>query len=339
LPFTLKDLQNAIPAHCFQPSALRSLYFFGKDVAIVLLLYFLAYKIDSTLFLPIFWFCQGLMFWALFVVGHDCGHGSFSSSPELNSVIGHLSHTPLLVPFYPWAYTHRLHHGSTGHQVKDEVYRAMKKANYTSLDWVTRLIRFEIFLIGFPFYLIYRDTSKSGNHYNPKSDMFVGAEKGKAFTSAIWIYSFIILLGVLTVWKGFTFVFVYWGVPWVLFVVWISLVTYLQHTDVRVPWYSSKEWTFLKGALSTIDRDFGPIVNYIHHNIETHVAHHLFSNIPHYYLLEATAAIKPILGQYYRKSNQGIIQGFISSYYFCRFVPDEGDVLYYNQGKGKRTLQ
>lgn len=59
----------------------------------------------------------------------------------------------------------------------------------------------------------------------------------------------------------------------------------------RVPWYRGEEWSYLRGGLSTIDRDFG-IFNKIHHDIGTHVVHHLFPQIPHYHLVEATEAAK-----------------------------------------------
>ena len=39
-----------------------------------------------------------------------------------------------------------------------------------------------------------------------------------------------------------------------------------------------QEWSYLRGGLTTLDRDFG-IFNKIHHNIETHVVHHLFSQV------------------------------------------------------------
>ena len=97
-PFTLKDIREAIPEHCFESSAGRSLSYFFLDIGIITGLYALAYSIHSWFFYPLFWLAQGTMFWALFVVGHDCGHGSFSKYQWLNNLIGHLSHTPILVP-------------------------------------------------------------------------------------------------------------------------------------------------------------------------------------------------------------------------------------------------
>jgi fatty acid desaturase len=47
----------------------------------------------------------------------------------------------------------------------------------------------------------------------------------------------------------------------------------------------AQEWSYLRGGLSTLDRDYG-IFNNIHHDIGTHVVHHLFPQIPHYKLIQ-----------------------------------------------------
>jgi len=49
-----------------------------------------------------------------------------------------------------------------------------------------------------------------------------------------------------------------------------------------------QEWSYLRGGLTTLDRDYG-IINNIHHDIGTHVIHHLFPQIPHYHLIEAVS--------------------------------------------------
>ena len=43
------------------------------------------------------------------------------------------------------------------------------------------------------------------------------------------------------------------------------------------------QWTWAKGALQTVDRPYGPLLNLLHHGIgSTHVCHHVDSRIPHY---------------------------------------------------------
>lgn len=64
----------------------------------------------------------------------------------------------------------------------------------------------------------------------------------------------------------------------------------------------AQEWSYLRGGLSTLDRDYG-IFNKIHHDIGTHVVHHLLPQIPHYNLQEATEAVKPVMGPYYRRGS------------------------------------
>ena len=46
---------------------------------------------------------------------------------------------------------------------------------------------------------------------------------------------------------------------------------------------------------------------FFHHIADTHVAHHLFSQMPHYHAEEATAALKPILGDYYLYDDRNVL--------------------------------
>jgi omega-3 fatty acid desaturase (delta-15 desaturase) len=97
-----------------------------------------------------------------------------------------------------------------------------------------------------------------------------------------------------------------------------------------VKYYRAGSWSFLLGGLSTVDRSFGRIIDHLHHDINTHVIHHLFfTSIPHYHLREATEALKPILGEHYRLDDTPIVEAFIRSVEGCHFVEDEGTVLKY----------
>ena len=49
----------------------------------------------------------------------------------------------------------------------------------------------------------------------------------------------------------------------------------------------------MRGAFLSIDRPYGKILNFLHHNIgSSHVVHHVCPTIPHYYAKKATSLIK-----------------------------------------------
>jgi omega-6 fatty acid desaturase (delta-12 desaturase) len=48
-----------------------------------------------------------------FVVGHDCGHRSFSKNKLVEDVVGTLMFMPLIFPFDPWRIKHNQHHAHT----------------------------------------------------------------------------------------------------------------------------------------------------------------------------------------------------------------------------------
>ncbi|CAM0874330.1 unnamed protein product [Alopecurus aequalis] len=336
-PFRIGDVRAAVPAHCWRKSPLRSLSYVARDVAAVAALAFVAWGLDSWAVWPLYWAAQGTLFWALFVLGHDCGHGSFSDSGTLNSVVGHLLHTFILVPYNGWRISHRTHHQNHGHIDKDESWHPITENVYKELEPSTKKLRFSLPypLLAFPVYLWYRSPGKNGSHFNPSSDLFSPKERRDVIISTTCWFTMIALLIAMACLFGPVPVLKLYSVPYVVFVMWLDLVTYLHHHGHQdLPWYRGEEWSYLRGGLTTVDRDYGWINN-IHHDIGTHVIHHLFPQIPHYHLVEATKAARPVLGRYYREPEKSgplpthLISILLRSLRVDHFVSDVGDVVFY----------
>lgn len=50
----------------------------------------------------------------LFIIQHDCGHGSFFSSGAISDLVGSLLGVITLTPYHYWKKTHALHHATSG---------------------------------------------------------------------------------------------------------------------------------------------------------------------------------------------------------------------------------
>jgi omega-3 fatty acid desaturase (delta-15 desaturase) len=347
-PFTLQDLRNAIPAHCFERSALRSFAFLALDVAVVAALAAGAAALSATTWAhwPLYWFAQGTMFWALFVVGHDAGHQSFSANRALNDFVGNVVHSTILVPYHGWRISHRTHHANHGHVENDESWHPVGESQYRALDVLARLGRLFMptALFAYPFYLWKGSRGANGSHYDPHGDLFSPAEAPLVRTSNAFQLAWLGVLAACTYAIGFPAMAALYFVPYAVFVVWLDVVTYLHHHGPsdpaeEVPWYRGEEWNYMRGGLSTIDRDFG-IFNKIHHDIGTHVVHHLFPQIPHYKLTEATAGAKAVMGPYYREPEPSpglfpthLFAPLVRSFSKDHFVDDEGDIVFYQKGE------
>eukprot|EP00270_Netrium_digitus_P017785 TRINITY_DN6629_c0_g1_i6.p1 TRINITY_DN6629_c0_g1~~TRINITY_DN6629_c0_g1_i6.p1 ORF type:complete len:439 (+),score=22.90 TRINITY_DN6629_c0_g1_i6:81-1397(+) len=340
-PFTLSDIRAAIPKHCWEKNSWKSMSYLLRDVLVVFGLAAAAAYLDSWLVWPLYWVVQGTMFWALFVIGHDCGHGSFSNNKKLNDLIGHLTHSSILVPYHGWRISHRTHHANHGHVENDESWHPMSKSLYENLDPWAKVGRLKMpwNLFAYPFYLWKRSPGKTGSHFDPECDLFVPNEKKDVVTSTTCWWAMLAVVAGLTLKLGFVAMFNLYIVPYWINVVWLDVVTYLHHHGfkVKVPWYRGEEWNYMRGGLSTIDRDYG-VFNNIHHDIGTHVVHHLFPQIPHYNLIEATEAVKPVLGQYYREPEKSngpfpfhLIEPLIKSFSQDHYVPDTGSVVFYER--------
>nr|QFR98376.1 FAD3-4 [Arachis hypogaea] len=337
-PFKIADIRAAIPRHCWVKNPWRSLSYVLRDLVLVATLLASAIHFNSWFFWPIYWPLQGTMFWALFVLGHDCGHGSFSNNAKLNSIVGHILHSSILVPYHGWRISHKTHHQNHGHVENDESWVPLPEKIYKSLDNVTKLMRFTVPfpIFAYPFYLWRRSPGKEGSHFNPYGKLFSPNERKDVMISTMcWVAMFSLLLFLSFIVTPLSILKLY-GIPYLIFIMWLDFVTYLHHHGYKqkLPWYRGKEWSYLRGGLTTVDRDYG-LVNNIHHDIGTHVIHHLFPQIPHYHLLEATEAAKPVLGKYYREPEKSgplpshLIKYLLQSIGQDHYVSDNGDIVYY----------
>jgi len=260
--------------------------------------------------------------------------------------VGNIVHSSILVPYHGWRISHRTHHANHGHVENDESWHPVSKSLYDSLDQQGREGRFKAPtpLFAFPFYLWSRSPGKQGSHYDPSCDLFAPSERKMIMTSNAFMLGMLGVIAAAT-WKlGFLAMLNLYWIPYIVNVVWLDAVTYLHHhgpsdTEERVPWYRGEEWSYLRGGLSTLDRDFG-IFNKIHHDIGTHVLHHLFERMPHYNLCKATEAVKPVMGDYYREPEKctnplglpfHLIPHLMRSFRNDHFVADEGDVVFYQR--------
>lgn len=141
--FTIKQIRDAIPAHCFDRSAARSLMVVGRDI-LFLAIVFIVFRILVTpenipskiirtaLWLIGYTVIQGCIATGLWVMAHECGHQAFSSSKMLNDTVGFVCHSMLLVPYFSWKISHSKHHKSTGHMDRDMVFVPKTRDEYAS---------------------------------------------------------------------------------------------------------------------------------------------------------------------------------------------------------------
>ncbi|GAA5843375.1 hypothetical protein JCM5353_008791 [Sporobolomyces roseus] len=138
--YTIKEVLGAIPAECFERSALISSAYVARDFAFVIALGYAASFIEPALGYKgetlngwagfaakwaawaAYWTVQGWVMTGIWILGHECGHQAFSTSKTINNTAGLFLHSFVLVPYHSWRISHAKHHAATGHMTRDEVF-------------------------------------------------------------------------------------------------------------------------------------------------------------------------------------------------------------------------
>ncbi|KAL5492880.1 FAD2 [Sanghuangporus weigelae] len=308
----------------------------------------------------LYWWFQGLSFAALWLLAHECGHGSFSPYPVLNDFVGFILHSLLGTPYYSWKYSHRQHHRYNGHLEKDEHYiprivdadqpahdsGGWEAVEDTPIFQVIKLAFQQIF--GFQSYLLLNISGQARypgwtSHFNPFCVLFRRSQRFAIILSDVGLLLNLAFLAgaARTPPLSTGAVMRLYGIPWILLNHWVAMIVSLHHTDVMLPRYRDGAYTFSRGALVTVDREFlgwqGKF--FLHCVAHYHIVHHFFPNMPFYHLEEATEYAKTVLGDDYISCDTPVFRALWENALRCRYVDAKGDIVFYKDKTGSARLR
>ncbi|KAF8512653.1 fatty acid desaturase-domain-containing protein [Hysterangium stoloniferum] len=309
-----------------------------------------------------YWWFQSLVFTGLWIIAHECGHQSFSPSQNLCNIVGYIFHTALWTPYFSWKYSHHLHHSHNASLEKDVIYvpqtrsemglppKTQSPIDYeehladTPLYSLLLLIRRQIF--GFPAHFLFNVGGQNKyppgtNHINRRQIMISIHPRNAVILSDIGIVIMICLVMYTSSVFGTLNVIKYYGVPALAVTHWIAMLTFLHHTDPKVPHFRERTWNYQRGAAATVDRAFlGWQGRFFLHDISHfHVAHHFFPRMPFYHAEEATKYLKEVLGEFYIRDDTPAFKALWNIYNSCIFVEDEDDIVFFKNKEGKAIHQ
>ncbi len=223
----------------------------------------------------------------LFMIQHDCGHGSFFRTRAINDWVGRVIGVVTLTPYDYWKRTHAAHHASSGNLDR----RGMGDINtitvreYLAMNWRGRLgyrfYRHPLVMFGLgPTYLFVLQ------HRAP-----LGLMRGAGWRP--WISTMATNAGIALAAAGLMWLI---GVgPFLLIHLPVAILAasigvwlfYVQHQFEETTWAREQAWTHAEAALyGSSHYDLPLTLRWLTANIGVHHVHHLNSRIPFYRLAE-----------------------------------------------------
>jgi omega-6 fatty acid desaturase (delta-12 desaturase) len=220
----------------------------------------------------------------LFMIQHDCGHGTFFAHRQANDWIGRLIGALTLTPYDFWRRTHALHHATAGN---------LDRRGFGDVDTLTvdeylarsflgrlkyRLYRHPVVMFGVgPVYLFLLQ------HRLPVGLMRNGWQP---WASTMLTNLAIALIVAVLTWLIGIKAFIVVHLPIMMLAATIGVwLFYVQHQFEYTMWERDGEWCLHDAALhGSSHYDLPALLRWFTANIGVHHVHHLCSRIPYYRL-------------------------------------------------------
>ncbi len=222
----------------------------------------------------------------LFMIQHDCGHGSFFARRKLDTWAGRTLGVLTLTPYDYWRRAHATHHASAGNLDERGVgdITTLTVEEYRAKSWGARLgyrlyrHPLVMFGIGPAWLFLFKQRLPIG---------MMGSEAMPWISTMATNLAIAIVTG-LMIWAIGLVPFLLIHLPVVLLAgaagVWLF---YVQHQFEETHWSKSEEWQFPQAALHGASHyDLPLVLRWLTGNIGVHHIHHLSSRIPYYRLPE-----------------------------------------------------
>jgi len=266
------------------PDLRRSLWQFANSVVPYFMLGYLMYRslaVSYWLTLALAVPASGFMV-RLFIIFHDCGHGSFFKSQKANDVLGIITGIITFTPYYQWRHAHAIHHATSGDLDRrgvGDVWTLTVEEYLASPKWkrfAYRFYRFPLVTFGigptFMFLIAHRLVDR-------------GVGRRERF-SVYW--TDLALLGIALLMHFTIGLRAYILIQLPIMViggaagVWLF---YVQHQFEGIRWERHEKWDYVAAALQGSSFYKLPkVLQWFSGNIGFHHIHHLSPRIPNYNL-------------------------------------------------------
>lgn len=237
--------------------------------------------VSVWLMLPLAIFAAGFLV-RIFIIFHDCGHGSFFKSHIANRVVGFIAGMLTLTPYYHWRWEHATHHGTSGDLARrgsGDVWMLTVEEYLKSSRWrrfAYRLARNPFILFGVaPLYLFVIGQRFPSATAQPRERRSVHWMNLAILAMAVTLSLLIGVREYLLIQLSVTALASAAGV-------WLF---YVQHQFEDVYWERGDDWNYTAAALSGSSFYKLPkVLQWFSGNIGFHHIHHLSPRIPNYNL-------------------------------------------------------